>query len=212
MALHDLIDECIVLGSLGLVNKVVIVNTDHRLVSRDFNNVEGVDLLEFLALCHCGTGHTGKLLVKTEIVLEGDGCKSFALVLNLNAFFSLDSLVKTFVISSAEHDTAGEFVNDKNLIVLNNVVYVTAHNAYSLDSLIDMVEESHVLCVHEVVNIEIGLSLSNTALGKRCRSCLFVNNVVAVGNILGILLGVDLLNNSLCKGVNEVVCKGVKLC
>ena len=40
MALHDLIDECIVLGSLGLVNKVVVVNTDHRLVSRNFNNVE----------------------------------------------------------------------------------------------------------------------------------------------------------------------------
>ena len=133
-------------------------------------------------------------------------------MLNLNAFLRLDSLVKTFVISSAEHDTACEFINDKNLIVLNNVVNVTAHNAHSLDGLIDMMEKGHVLGVHEVVNIEIGLSLSNTALGKRCCSCLFINNVVAVGNVLGVLLGVDLLNNCFCKSVNEVVCKGVKLC
>ena len=197
MALDYLIDESVIFCRLGLVNNVVIVNTDHRLVGRNLNNVEGVDLLEFLALRHSRTCHTRQLLVKTEIILECNCGERLTLVLDLNAFLCFDSLMQTFVIASAEHDTSCELVNDKNLIVLDNIVDVTAHNADRLDSLIDVVHKSHIVGVHEVVNVEICLCLGNTALGKRSRSCLLVNDIVAVGNVLGVLLGVDLLDDSL---------------
>ena len=103
---------------------------------------------------------------------------------NLNALFCLDCLVQALVIASAEHDTAGKFINNKHLIVFNNIVNVSLHNADCLDCLVDVVLNCHVFGVHEVIKIKIFLRLFNAGFCKGCGSCFFINNKVAVRNVL----------------------------
>ena len=61
----------------GFIDHVVFIYTRNRLVCGYFNNVQLVYFLEFRLLCHGGTRHTRKLVVKAEEILEGNGCKGF---------------------------------------------------------------------------------------------------------------------------------------
>ncbi len=151
----------------------------YRLVGRYGDNVQFVDLLELVLFGHSSTCHTGELCVETEEVLESDGSKSLGLALYLNAFLCFDSLMQTVVETASHHETSGEFINDDNFAVLYNVIYLVLHYTVSLDSLIDVVEKSHILGIHEVLDLESLLRFLNTALCDSCGLCLFIYDVVS---------------------------------
>ena len=73
----DALDNGFELARLAFIDLVVKVFSDHRLVRRDLNNVEPVDLPELVFLGQRGTRHTGKFLVKSEKILESDRRKRF---------------------------------------------------------------------------------------------------------------------------------------
>ena len=180
MALDNVIDDCVELRGLGLVDEVVHVLSYHRLVRRDLHDVKRIYLLELLALGHCGTGHTGELVIESEVVLECNGRESLALVLNVDTLFCFDRLMQTLVVASAEHDASGELVDYEHLAVLHDIVNIAAHDAYRLYCLVDVVLYGHVRGIHEVVEIEILLCLCDTLLSQHGGSRLFVNYDVAV--------------------------------
>lgn len=180
MALDNVIDDCVEFRGLGLVDEVVHILSYHGLVGRNLHDVERIYLLEFLALRHSRTGHTGELVVESEVVLECNGRKRLALVLNIDALFCFDSLVQTLIVASAEHDASSELVDYEHLSVLHDVVDIAAHDAYSLYRLVDVVLYGHVRGIHEVVEIEILLRLCDTLLSQHGGSRLFVNYDVAV--------------------------------
>ena len=180
VALHNIVDDRVELRGLGLVDEVVHILSYHGLVGRNLDDVERIYLLEFLALRHSRTGHTGELVVESEVVLEGYRCESLALVLDIYALFCFDSLVETLIVASAEHDTSGELVNYEHLTVLYDVVDIAAHDAYRLYRLVDVVLYGHVRGIHEVIEIEILLCLCDTLLSQHGGSRLFVNYDVAV--------------------------------
>ena len=62
----------------------------------------------------------------------------FSLV-DLDALLGLDGLMQTLVIAAAVHEAAGEFVDDDDLAVLDDVVDVALHDAAGLHGLIDVV-------------------------------------------------------------------------
>ena len=187
-----------------------MINSGNRTIGRNLNYVHSVDVTELLLLGKCRTCHTGLLLKLVEEVLEGDGCKSFALVLNINIFLCFDCLVQTFVVASAEHYSAREFVNDENLIILNNIVNIALHNSVCADCLIYVVEQGHIFCVHQVDDVKVLFSLSNAVSCNGSGLCLFVNDVVGVYIVL-LFLSVNLYylicSHSSCK----LVCSLVKV-
>ena len=124
---------------LVLIYPVLSVNSYNRLICGDFDNVEAINTSEFGFLRHSGTGHTGKLRVKTEEVLEGDCGEGFALVLNLYALLGFDSLMETLVKAASEHKTTCKFVNDYDFAVLNYIFDIKVHTAMSLYSLVNVV-------------------------------------------------------------------------
>src|SRR4051794_17503034 len=67
LALHvpvlDLLDHGFPLAVLGLVDLVVVVPTDHRLVGRDLDDLELVDLHELRGLGESRAGHAAELVV-----------------------------------------------------------------------------------------------------------------------------------------------------
>ena len=212
MALDNIVYYCVELALLGLEDSIRQILTGNRLVCRNFNNVKLINLPELLFLGHSRTGHTGELFVKAEVVLECYCSERLALVCNLNAFLSLNSLMQTLVIASAVHKAACEFVNDNNLVVLDNIVNIPLHNAVSLDSLIYVVLNCEVIRIGEVVNAEVLLSLFNAERSQRCRLSLFVNyifNSVFLVVFVVILFAVDfgklLALHSSCKSVCSLV-------
>ena len=201
----DLIDDGIVLAVLGLVDDVVVVDTDHRLVGRDFDRVQVVDLGELVCFGHGGTGHTGQLLVQTEVVLEGDGGKGLALALDVDVFLRLDGLVETFVVATAVHDTTGELIDDEDFAVTDDVVDVLVHDAVGTDGLVDVVEQLGVLGIGQVLDVEERLRFLDTALGEGRGLVLFVDDVVAFDGIFVFLLGLDFFDFTHGQGADELV-------
>ena len=184
----DLLDHGPELACLGLEDHIRVVHTDQRFVGGDLHHIQLVDFAELGGLGGGRTGHTGQLLVQTEVILEGNGGKSLALVLHLNTLFGLNRLVQTLVVATAQHNTAGEFVYDQHLTVLDHIVNIPAHDADGLDGLVNMVQQGGVLNIHQVVYMEVGLCFLYAVLGQGGGTGLLVYDKVAVIGGLGVLL------------------------
>ena len=70
-----------------------MINSGNRTIGRNLNYVHSVDVTELLLLGKCRTCHTGLLLKLVEEVLEGDGCKSFALTFYFYMLLGFDCLM-----------------------------------------------------------------------------------------------------------------------
>ena len=55
-------------------------------VRRNLHNIQLINFAEFFFLRHCGTRHTRKLIIQTEIILKGDCCQRLRFTRNLNGF------------------------------------------------------------------------------------------------------------------------------
>ena len=79
MALLDVVNHSFIFRFRRCIHCIRVVVAHHRLIGRDFDGIELINLLEFLALRHCRAGHTGELFIQAEIILEGDGRKRLVL-------------------------------------------------------------------------------------------------------------------------------------
>ena len=98
----------------------------------------------------------------------------------VDALLGLDGLVQALVVAAAEHQAAGELVDDDDLAVLDHVVDVALHRAVRLDGLVDVVGDGGVLRVGQVLDLEILLGLGDAAGGEGGGLGLFVHDVVGV--------------------------------
>ncbi len=124
--LHDLADDGRELLALRLVDHVVAVFADQRLVRRDHRHVELVGARELLRLGLGRAGHAGELVVEPEQVLEGDGGHRATLFLNRHVFLGLDGLVQAVAPAAPGQHAAGELVDDQHLAVLADHVVLVA--------------------------------------------------------------------------------------
>ena len=142
-----------------------MVLTDHRLVGGDLHYVKAVNFTELVFLGQCGTRHTRKLAVHTEIVLEGDGCKRFVLFLYLYAFLCLNRLMQAVGIASAGHQTTCKGIYDHYTVFVDHIVHVTLHTTVCSDRLIHMMRDLGILGIGKVRKSEEGFCLFGT-LGR----------------------------------------------
>ena len=107
----------------------------HGPVGGDNHNIQLVDVPELTCLRFCSTGHTGQLVIHTEVVLEGDGCEGLGCGLNLHVLLCLNCLVETVTPAAAFHDTAGGLIHNLHLVVHNHVVNVLGEHCICLQEL-----------------------------------------------------------------------------
>ncbi len=96
LALHtiaDVLDDRLELIGLREIHEVRHVLADHRPVRRDHHNFEAIDLQELRRLGVGRAGHTGKLLIESEIVLERDRGDRLVLLAHAHVFLRFDRLV-----------------------------------------------------------------------------------------------------------------------
>ena len=189
---------------LVLIHLILTVDTDNGLVGGYFDNVKAVDAAELRFLCHSRAGHTGKLAVQTEEVLEGDSGEGLALVLYLHSLLGFDSLMKSLVEAASEHQSSGELVNYDDLSVLHDVLDIEVHTAVSLYCLIDVVENGEVIGIHKVLDTEEFFSLLYAVGEKRGGLCLFIDDIIG-GVIVLLFLGIHLDHLHGGHGLGELV-------
>ena len=176
--LDDLVDEGVELGRLVAEDEVREVLADHLAMGRDGDDLELVDLVELLGLGHRRAGHPRQLVVQPEVVLERDRGERHALALDAQAFLGLDRLVEALAPASARHLSAGEFVDDDDLAVLDDVVAVALVEGVGAQRLLEVAGESRVGVVH-VLDAEPALHLLDPLLGRGDGLVLEVDEVVA---------------------------------
>ena len=103
----------------------------------------------------------------------------------------LNGLVQAVAVAAAEHEAAGELVDDDDLAVFDDVVNVALHDAVRADGLIDVVHERGVFDVREVFQTESRLGLGDAAGGERRGAGLFVDDVIRVEVLILFFLIVD---------------------
>jgi hypothetical protein len=129
------LDDGVVFFLERAVDLVVVVDALDRQVGRDLDDLELVDVAEFLGFGRRRAGHAGQLVVHAEIVLEGD--RGERLVFRLDAtFLGLQRLVQAFGEAPARHHAAGELVDDDDLAVADDVVLVALEQLVRLQRLL----------------------------------------------------------------------------
>ena len=154
VALGDVVDDRLELLVARLVDEVVLVHADHRLVRRDRRDVQLVDLVELVRLGERRAGHAGELLVQAEVVLDRDRRDRDVLGLDLHALLGLDGLVQALRPAPALHDAAGELVDDLDLAVVHDVLDVALVQRLGLERLHEVVDELAVLGGVQVLDPE----------------------------------------------------------
>ena len=176
----DVGDDGFVFGPLGFVDDVGKVFADHRHVGGDDDDVEAVDFAEFLFFGLGGAGHAGEFFVHAEVVLEGDGGEGLALAFDFDAFFGFDGLVEAVGVAAAEHEPAGEFVDDDDFAVFDDVVAVAFHEGVGFEGLVEVVGELDVFVFVEVFDAEGFFGFGDAALGGGDGVGFFVDGKVFV--------------------------------
>ena len=126
MASLDLFDDCLDLACFSLKDLVFVVDSLDRLVGRNLDDIQPIDLLKLFCLGEGGAGHTGQLVVEAEIILEGNGRQCLRLLPHWHVLLGLDRLVQTLAIATPFHQASGELVDDDHFAVLSDdIVFVS---------------------------------------------------------------------------------------
>ena len=164
---------------LRLIYGVVQILPDHRHIRWNLHNVHSVNITEFLFLCKCGTSHTALLCVFIKEVLEGDSSKCLTLPVDLHMLLCLDRLMQTVRITSTWHDTSGELIDNKNLVILYHIILVTEHQIVCPQSKNNIVLNLQILRIRQVLNVEEILHFLDSVLCQVDRFFLLIDNEIA---------------------------------
>ena len=111
----------------GLVHAVVHIDACHRTVGRDGHYIEFIDIPKFAGFGFCRTGHTRKLVIHAEVVLQCDSGKCLCGRFHFHVFLGFYCLVQTIAPAAPFHNTAGLLVHNLYLIVVgNHIVYIAS--------------------------------------------------------------------------------------
>ena len=162
----------------GFINGIGVIDSHNRLIRRNYNNVQRVDIVKFAFFRKRRTCHSRKLAIHAEKVLEGDCRLRHAFLFDLDVLFCLDCLVKSFIIASSKHQTARKFIDDDNAVIFNDVVNVALHNAMRLQRLIDVMRNRCVFGIGKIFNSEPLFRLIHAMPGQGGSFCLLVHDKV----------------------------------
>ena len=174
-----------ILFFLRAVDNIRMLHAQHLLVGRNHDHFQLVDLVELCRFSFRRTGHASQLLEHAEVILEGDGCKSLILAFDLDVFLGLDRLMQAIGPPPARHHAPGEFVDDDDFAVFDDIFDISTIERMRLDRGLDVVFQRPVLRVGDVADAEQSLHLLPTLIGDRNVAMLLVHHEVA-GELRGL--------------------------
>ena len=201
LGLADVFHDRVELFFGRTIDLVVLVDADLVDIRRDFDDFKAIDFRELAGFRHRRTGHAGKLRIKPEIVLERDRGEGLVLVLDGDAFLCFQRLVQTFGKPPSFHHAAGEFVDDDDLVILDDVIGVALEQGMGAQRLLYVVHQRHVGDVvkrgiaEQAHFAEDAFDVLGAGFGKRDRALFFV-----FFEVFGTQLRNDLVDGRICVG------------
>ena len=150
----DGLDDGLELLVSVLVELVVDVLALDRKIGRDFDHVELVDVKEFCRLGRRGAGHASQLRVEAEIILEGYRRQRLVFGRDLDAFLRLDRLVQSLCPAPSVHHPPGEFVDDDDLVLADDIIGIPPIDHVGAQRLIEVMDDLRIFEVVEVLTLE----------------------------------------------------------
>ena len=98
------------------------------------------------------SGHAGEFLIKPKVILDGDGRQRLRFPFDLYSFFRFHGLMQTIAPTAASHQAASVFINDDDLVLLDDILDIFLVKTVGLQQLRNGV---NLLCF----GFEIGLQL-----------------------------------------------------
>ena len=179
VGLFDGLYDSFILFLLGLINRVLVILTDDRLIGGDLNDIHAVDLAELSLLSERRTGHTALLVKFIEEVLERNGGERLALLLDLYVFLCFDRLVKSVAVASSGHYTARKLINDQDLVIFDDIIVVLVHQVIGAQGQNDAVLDLQVFRIRQVGDVEEFLDLGDAFSGQVDHLVLLIDDEVA---------------------------------
>ena len=178
MCLNYIINNRMKLLFSCLIDDVIVIYSGNRSVGWNLNNIHSIYLTELFFLSESRTGHTRLLLELVKEVLECDCGKCSALTSYLNMLLCLDSLMKSVRETSSRHYTSCELIDNKHLIIGNNIILVAEHKIMCAEGKNHVMLYFKVRRVGKILKVEELLNLSCSLLGKVYRLILLTYHKV----------------------------------
>ena len=175
---------------LRAINNIRILYAQQRLVGRDDQHFQPVNLVELGRFRFGRTGHAGELLVHAEVVLEGNRRQRLVFTFNLDRFLGFDRLVQTVRPPPSRHHASGELVDDDDFLFarivvlrLYHVLHVAPVKRVRLHGRLDVMLQVPVLRVGNVANAQQLLDLLPAFVGDGNVLVLLIHHKVAGVNL-----------------------------
>ena len=111
-------------GVFVFIDQIRKILSYHRSVCIYHHGFKSVNVPEFSRFSHCGTGHSSQFFIHPEIILNGNRSKRLIFIFDLHSFLSLYSLMKTFAVSSARHQSACKLINNDYLAIFQHIIHI----------------------------------------------------------------------------------------
>jgi len=190
VAVLDVLDHRFPFEALLEEDNVLVVLAHHRLVGRDDDHFQAVDLMELVGFRIRRAGHAGQLLVHAEIVLERDRGKPSGFRAGSARLLRLDRLVQTIGPAPSGQRAAGEFVDDDHLAVAHDVFLIAVIQRIGAQRGIQVMHDCQVLRVvqafvrsDDVLTAQHLLGVLHAGFGQVHLLLLFVDEIVAAARL-----------------------------
>ena len=179
VAVCDIFHDRIQFFTFCLINRIVVVNTGNRFISRYFHNVHSVNFTELFFLGKRCTCHTAFFVVFIKEVLKRNRCQRPTFSFYFYMLFCFDRLMQTVGITASRHNASGKFIYDQHFIIFYHIILVAEHQIVRTKCENNTMLDLKVLRIRQVLNMEETLYLFNTLRGKIYRFFLFVHNKIS---------------------------------
>ena len=139
--------NCLIFLLGATINLIILIIARHRHIGWDFNHIQLVDFREFIRFRRRRAGHAGQLRVKPEVILEGDGSQRLILWLDRHMFLGFQGLMQAIGIAPAFHHAPGEFINNDDLVLPDNVFNIACEQGVRPQGLVHVMHERHIFSV-----------------------------------------------------------------
>ena len=176
--LFDRLSDGTIFRTFRLVDGVRLVNALHRTVRRHDDDGQLVNLEELVLLGLRRARHAAELSVHAEIVLKGDRGERLALALNLHAFLRFDRLVQSVRVTSSDHESSRELIDDDDLIIAHDIIAVALHQRLGAQRRREAVRKLQILGRVKILYADDALHLQDGFICRRDSLLLLVHLVV----------------------------------
>ena len=166
----------------SLVDQIFFIFARNWLVWRYLDDIEAINLLEFLRLSKCRTGHTAQFFVHAKIILERNRRQRHTLLEHRHAFFRFNRLMQALIVPTPLHQTTSVLIHDDHFaIICYHIIFIAREQRLCTQRLIHMIDATNMIWGVQIFYAEHFLDFFDTFIRQGNLTAFFFERVVLGG-------------------------------